>query len=80
MHLYLEAPVLSRCPKCGKPALSHTVCSSCGYYKGNEVIDVLKKLTKKERKSKEKEMKTEEKAKKGAKGEETMSWEKLSKR
>ncbi len=44
------------CAKCGAPALAHTVCQNCGFYKGREVIDVLKKLTKKERKIKEKEL------------------------
>lgn len=56
MHLFMKAPSLSVCPKCGKPVLPHTVCSNCGYYKGVEVIDVLKDLNKKERKQKEKEI------------------------
>ncbi len=41
--------------------MPHTLCWNCGYYKGVEVIDVLKKLTKKERKKREKEMKSKEK-------------------
>ena len=52
---------MSVCPKCGKPVRPHTICESCGYYKGKQVIDVLKKLTKKEKKKKEKEMKEGEK-------------------
>jgi large subunit ribosomal protein L32 len=57
--------------------LAHTVCQGCGYYKGEEVIDVMKKLTKKERKKKEKEIE--------AKGEEdkkpkSLSMEELSKK
>lgn len=60
MHLWLKKPVLSLCPKCGKPALPHTICQNCGYYKGREIIDVLKKLTKKERKQREKELKARE--------------------
>jgi len=32
------------------------VCENCGFYKGREIVDVLKKLTKKERKEKEKEL------------------------
>jgi len=62
MHIYLEKPSITTCPKCGKPVLPHTVCESCGYYKGREVIDVLGKLTKKERKQKEKEMQGQEKS------------------
>ena len=86
MHLFLEEPVLGLCPKCGKPVLPHTACQNCGYYKGEEVIDVLKKLTKKERKQKEKEMKAkEEQEKKPARGGEpknegSLSWEGLSKK
>ena len=63
-NIFIKAPVLTACPKCGQSVLPHTVCLNCGYYKGAEVIDVLKKLTKKERKQKEKEIKAEEVAKK----------------
>ena len=55
-NIFLRAPVLSSCLKCKKPTLPHNVCWNCGYYKGEEIIDVLKKLTKKERKKKEKEI------------------------
>jgi ribosomal protein L32 len=60
MHLYLENPPLTRCPKCGKAILPHRVCQYCGFYKKMEVIDVFKKLTKKERKKKEKEIRAGE--------------------
>jgi len=81
LHLFLERPILVSCPKCGKPILPHTVCSNCGYYKGVEVIDVLKKLTKKEKKKREKEMKIKEEAgKREAKKEGALSWEELSKK
>ncbi len=49
------------CPKCGSPVLPHQICQNCGTYAGREVIDVLSKLTKKERKKKEKEMAEQEK-------------------
>ena len=61
MHIHLKQPFLAVCPKCGKPVLPHTVCKNCGYYKGRQVIDVLKKLTKKQKKKKEKEIKEGEK-------------------
>jgi len=77
MHIYLERPVLGICPKCGKPVLPYTVCRNCGYYKGEEVIDVLKKLTKKEKKKREKEIAAKEKEEKGAK---PLSIEELSKK
>jgi len=56
-HHALKARILNVCPKCGQSVLPHQVCLNCGTYKGREVIDVLKKLTKKERKAKEKEIK-----------------------
>ena len=36
----LEVPGLAKCPKCGELVLSHRVCKSCGYYKGQEVVKV----------------------------------------
>lgn len=77
MHIYLEQPALALCPKCGQPVLPHTVCLNCGYYKGEEVINVLKKLTKKERKKKEKEIKAKEREQKTGK---PLSMEELSKK
>lgn len=64
------------CRKCGKPALPHTVCQNCGYYKGVEVIDVMKKLNKKEQKQKQKELQAREKAESKGKGQ--ISMESLS--
>lgn len=61
MHLFVKPTVLSVCPKCKKAIRSHTVCLSCGFYKGKEIINVFKKLTKKEQKIKQKEIKTAEK-------------------
>lgn len=77
MHLWLKRPALTICPKCEKPIKPHTVCPNCGYYKGVEVIDVLKKLTKKERKQREKELKVKEAEEKKEK---PLTWEELSKR
>ena len=61
MHLFLDTLTLGSCAKCRKPILPHTVCQNCGFYKGVEVIDVMKKLTKKEKKKKEKEIAAKEK-------------------
>lgn len=61
MHKHINPVVLNVCPRCKKPVLSHTVCKNCGYYKGSEVINVLAKLSKKEKKLKEKEIKQAEK-------------------
>ena len=68
---------MTKCSKCGKPILPHSICWNCGYYKGREIINVLEKLTKKERKKREKEMKAKEKEEKQAK---PLSMEELSKR
>jgi len=61
MHKNIKLLHLNVCPKCKKPVLSHTVCQNCGFYKGKEVINVLAKLTKKDKKTREKEIKTAEK-------------------
>lgn len=78
-HIFLKKRVFSLCPKCKEPVLPHHFCSFCGTYKGKEVIDVLKKLTKKERKKKEKELaKKEGKTEKESK--QPLSLEELSKK
>ena len=62
MHIFIKAPGVLKCPKCGKPILSHHVCNDCGYYKGRMVVDVFAKLTKKETKKKQKELKESKQA------------------
>ena len=57
-HIHIDKPAMSKCSNCGQPVISHTTCLNCGYYRGRQVIDVLKKLTKKERQAKEKEIKS----------------------
>ena len=61
-HHALFAVNFGTCPKCGTPALPHRACANCGFYKGREVVNVLVKLDKKERKKREKEMARQEKA------------------
>ena len=78
MHLFIKEPSLASCPKCGKPVLPHTVCQNCGQYKGEEVIDVMKKLTKREQKQKAKEMKAKEAAEGKESKKDDLSWEGLS--
>src|SRR4030042_7088529 len=78
MHLFIKGPGLVSCPKCGKPVLPHQVCLNCGFYKGIEVIEVLKKLTKKEKKAKEREIAAKEEKEGSEK--KPLNWEGLSKK
>jgi len=75
MHIHLDEPSFGICPKCKTPVLAHTVCKNCGYYKGKQIIDVMKKLDKKARKEKEKEIKESEKTPK-----KSMTMEEMSKK
>ena len=59
-HHALKSPSFTKCGYCGYLIRPHTVCVNCGKYKGRQVIDVMKKLTKKEKKKKEKELKEQE--------------------
>ena len=49
-HHALTQGRLGVCAHCGKPARPHMVCKNCGWYGSRQVIDVLAKLDKKERK------------------------------
>jgi large subunit ribosomal protein L32 len=53
---------LIACQNCGMPIVPHRVCRNCGFYKGREVIDVLAKLDKKERKKREKVLRQQKEA------------------
>ena len=66
-HHALTKRSFAVCAKCGFAVMSHYVCQNCGTYAGREVIDVLKKLTKKEKKMKEKELAEQEKEQAGEK-------------
>ena len=65
-HHALTGRRFSRCQKCGEAHVRHALCPVCGTYKGREYVDVLAKLTKKERKAKEKELAEKEAKKEGA--------------
>ena len=68
MHIFISPAALTTCQKCNAPVRPHIICKKCGFYKGREFINVLGKLTKKERKIKEKEMHRMEKEKNSATG------------
>ncbi len=61
MHLYAKVPSLTICPQCKEKKIMHAICKECGYYKGREVIDVLKDKTKDKKKEKEQDKEKEKK-------------------
>jgi len=55
-HLGLKKISLTACPKCDAKNMPHTVCDNCGVYAGRQVVDVLAKLSKKDKKEKQKQL------------------------
>lgn len=52
-HFALKPMNFSACPQCKTLSLSHQVCKDCGFYKGKEEVNVLKKQDKKDKKRRE---------------------------
>ncbi|MBI2098386.1 MAG: 50S ribosomal protein L32 [Candidatus Wildermuthbacteria bacterium] len=80
MHLFIKNLKLVACKKCGKPVLPHTLCENCGTYRSKTFLDVLAKLTKKERKQKQKELAAQEEHPPAGGQSKDLSAEELSKR
>ena len=72
-HLRLKAQTLSRCAKCGNTTMPHMMCDNCGTYRGKQIVDVMARLDKKERKRREKEQKEHAKEQKNAPNMEELS-------
>ena len=53
-HHALKTKSFYKCEKCGKEKLSHTACLSCGSYRGKQVVDKVKEIEKKQKKTKKK--------------------------
>ena len=75
-HHALTQAGISMCSHCKQSTLPHTICQNCGYYRGRQVIDVLAKLDKKQRRKKEKELHEHESA--DVKSKKELSAEELS--
>ncbi|MEB3188698.1 MAG: 50S ribosomal protein L32 [bacterium] len=39
-HWKAVAPNLTKCSNCSSPKLQHTVCRTCGFYNGKQVMQV----------------------------------------
>lgn len=45
-HHGLKGPRLSVCQECGSQHLRHTMCDTCGNYRGKQVVDMKAKVEK----------------------------------
>ncbi|MBI2476510.1 MAG: 50S ribosomal protein L32 [Candidatus Taylorbacteria bacterium] len=54
-HFALNGPRFSLCKDCGAMALRHRVCTTCGKYRGRQVLNVHAKIEKKAKKAKARE-------------------------
>ncbi|MFZ2975432.1 MAG: 50S ribosomal protein L32 [Candidatus Moraniibacteriota bacterium] len=50
VHYKLKSKDLIACPNCKAKIEGHIACPKCGYYKGKEVINTMKKINKKNKK------------------------------
>ncbi len=53
-HHALKSTSFAKCDNCGALKRRHTVCPSCGFYRGKKVIDLVKKTEKRQKKAKAK--------------------------
>lgn len=63
-HLAKQSMKLTSCNKCQSPALAHHVCAECGYYKGEDVLELERKENEKKERQKEEEEKNQNEGKK----------------
>ena len=54
LHHALKAVSFAKCSNCGDKKKLHTVCKSCGFYRGKNVINKVAKIEKKQAKAKAK--------------------------
>ena len=53
-HHALDSTSFAKCENCQALKRRHTVCSACGFYRGKKVVDMIKKVEKKQAKAKAK--------------------------
>ncbi|KKP80248.1 MAG: 50S ribosomal protein L32 [Candidatus Moranbacteria bacterium RIFOXYA12_FULL_35_19] len=49
VQFQLKSKNLIVCSNCKAKIKAHTVCPKCGFYKGKEVVDTMKKVNKKKK-------------------------------
>ncbi len=54
-HHALKSSSFVKCTNCTALKKKHTVCKTCGFYRGRLVLDLVKKVEKKQNKTKAKE-------------------------
>lgn len=52
-HDALKKLTLTTCPKCSESIMPHRVCKNCGTYKGQQVVEIKNKETKKTKRKEE---------------------------
>jgi len=55
-HHALKSAHFAKCGNCQELKKGHTVCKACGFYRGMKVLDLVKKIEKKQKKAKAKEV------------------------
>jgi large subunit ribosomal protein L32 len=55
-HHALESTSFAKCSNCQALKRRHTVCSNCGFYRTKKVLDLVKKIEKKQKKAKAKKI------------------------
>jgi large subunit ribosomal protein L32 len=58
-HLEAKAKSLSVCPQCKKAVAPHKICANCGFYNGQDVLEIEKKQKEKAERRKEREKENE---------------------
>ena len=58
-HLEVKTQSLAVCTQCKKPVIPHRICGNCGFYKGQDILELEKKQKEKDERRKEREKENE---------------------